>query len=430
MRDLREANPLTPNWLRKLRPRAAGAGRPSRRPGLCAVAVLWVVACSAPAPIGAVAPRALDGALPATVELVETVPIETSLDHPELRDAAVVWLEMVNGASRTIDLAEFYLSNAAGSRLEPVVVALEAAVARGVRVRVLAERKFQKVYPDTLERLAGAKASVRILDLSQVSGGILHAKYFVVDGREAFLGSQNFDWRALEHIYELGVRVRARAAVAQLAQIFEADWARAGGEPAPAAAPVAAAPGEPVLVASPRDLLPAGVPWDLPRLVELIEGARSTVRVQVLTYLASDHGQPWDELEAPLLRAAQRGVKVELLVANWSQRAKTLPGLQQLLRAHRGTLEIRISTIPPWSGGHIPYARVAHAKLLVVDAKRGWVGTSNWERDYFYESRNVGLLVDDPRTAAALERFFSTLWSAPYTRVLGADDKLEAPKID
>lgn len=394
---------------------------------LAAAALFSLGACSAPRG----EPRLPARAAAPWLELVESTPVETTLDHPELRAAAAVWLEMVQGASRSIDLAQFYLSNAPGSRLEPVVVALEEAAARGVRVRVLAERKFQRRYPDTLDRLARAGAAVRLIDLSQVSGGILHAKYFVVDEREAFLGSQNFDWRALEHIYELGARVRAPSAVAQLGQVFAADWARAAGEPPPPAAPIAVPPGEPRLVASPRELLPAGVAWDLPELVALIDSARTTVRVQALTYLASEAEQRWDELEAPLLRAAARGVKVELLLSNWSLGPNTLPGLRQLLRARPGDkLEIRISTIPPWSGGHLPYARVAHAKLLMVDSARGWLGTSNWERDYFYQSRNVGLLLSDGATLALMERFFASLWSASYTRVLGADDEVQAPKID
>jgi phosphatidylserine/phosphatidylglycerophosphate/cardiolipin synthase-like enzyme len=86
--------------------------------------------------------------------LVESVPVETTLDHADIPDAKDVWPEMVKGATRTLDISEFYVSNAPGSRLEPVIQAIEAAADRGVKVRLLAEEKFYKTYPETLERLA------------------------------------------------------------------------------------------------------------------------------------------------------------------------------------------------------------------------------------------------------------------------------------
>ena len=385
--------------------------------------VLAIAACGA-APV----PAARPDAAPA-VELVETIPVETSLDHPDLRDAAEVWLDMIAGAHRSIDLAQFYASNFQPSRLETVVQALEAAIARGVRVRFLAEQGFVKTYPDTLARLARGGASVRHLDLKAVpgAGGILHAKYFVVDDRDAFLGSQNFDWRALEHNYELGARIREPALVAGIAAIFAADWARAGGEPVPELR-VPPPRGPITLVASPPELLPAGVGWDLPRIVQLLDGATATITVEALGYRADLDGAAWDELEAPLLRAAQRGVRVELLLADWSKRPRTIAGLQKLARVPN--IAVRLTTIPMASTGFIPFARVTHAKALVVDGKHGWLGTSNWEKEYFYKSRNLGLLIDDPTLVAQLARFFATLWDSPYAVAVDPGATYTPPRIE
>jgi phosphatidylserine/phosphatidylglycerophosphate/cardiolipin synthase-like enzyme len=408
------------------------------RPRLLAVPAIFVPlvawclaagACGAAPPPAGAAPQASAAPSPAAFELVESVPIETTLDHPDLRDAADVWLDMIAGARTSIDLAQFYASNHQPSRLEPIVAALEAAAARGVRIRFLAELAFVKTYPDTLDRLARAGASVRHLDLKAVpgGGGILHAKYFLVDDRDAFFGSQNFDWRALEHNYELGARVRDPALVGGLAAIFAADWARAGGEPAPdrRAPPTH---GAITLVASPPDLLPAGVAWDLPRIVQLLDGATARITVEALGYRADADGGPWDALEAPLLRAAQRGVHIQLLLADWSKRPRTITGLQKLARVPH--IEIRLTTIPPWSGGFVPFARVTHAKALVVDGKRAWLGTSNWEKDYFTKSSNLGVIIEEPALAAQLATFFATLWQSAYATPIDPDATYTPPRIE
>ena len=57
------------------------------------------------------------------IELVETAPIETTLDHADIPNAADVWLEMIGGAKRSIDLAEFYVSDQAPSKFTPIVEA-------------------------------------------------------------------------------------------------------------------------------------------------------------------------------------------------------------------------------------------------------------------------------------------------------------------
>ncbi len=345
---------------------------------------------------------------PDPVELVESWPLETTLGHADLRTAAVVWPGMINAAQTRIDIAEFYIST--GPRLEPVIAALEQAIARGVRVRVLADSKFSETYPETLDRLAAHGASVRRWKPS--TGGVLHAKYFVIDAREGYLGSQNFDWRSLEQIQELGVRFSVPDDVRALEDIFETDWAQAGGEPRPPA-PKAYSFNGSTLIGSPRELLPDERLWDLPALVKLLDSAKQTIKVQVLTYRADI-----PELRSALDRAFKRGVKIQLLISNWVLRhPENLDGLPG---------EVRILSIPQLPSGFIPFARVAHAKFCVVDGARAWVGTSNWERDYFFKSRNVGLLIDSGPLPRRLDSFFDGDWTSAYA---SSAEKAEKPRV-
>src|SRR5207302_1034457 len=118
-------------------------------------------------------------AAPPALELVESEPVETTLDRPELREAWQVWAEMIARASARLDFAEMYAVDEGTSRLTPIVEAVEKAAARGVRVRFLTSSSFAKTYPQVLAALEQRGVQVRKLDKP-----FLHAKYFVVDGRE------------------------------------------------------------------------------------------------------------------------------------------------------------------------------------------------------------------------------------------------------
>lgn len=379
---------------------------------------------------------------PARIELVETFPVETDLDQPDLRETHEVWRELFDGAQRSIDLAQFYASDRPGSRLSDLVVALEEAAGRGVRVRFLAEARFHETYPETLDRLDAVDGiEVRLFQVAQVMGGVLHAKYLLVDDSTTWIGSQNFDWRSLEHIQELGARVESRKVTATLRSVFDADWALAGGasrEEALAERDLASDfpeeadwNGNPVRITplfSPRDWLPDERLWDLPRIVELVDGARERVRVQLLTYRAVDReGRYFDVLESALRRAAARGVAVELLLADWGKRRGTIEGLQSL-QALEG-VEVRLATVPPASEGFVPFARVIHAKYAVVDGRAAWIGTSNWERGYFHESRNVSLLVEGEAFGARLDEYFEKVWSSELAETVDPGATYEPPRI-
>ena len=400
-------------------------------PGLALLMALLALLVPAP---GAVVQRPV---APPDFEVVTSQPLETTISRAGTRDAAAVWLEMINGARYSLDVAEFYLSSEKGEALEPVVEAVLAAGRRGVNVRVLSDAAMAATYPETLARLQGQRNILtRLFNWKKLTGGILHAKYFIVDGSEAFVGSQNFDWRSLAHIQETGLRIRFPLFAAALKRIFDADWKYSGGDPHAyrdlALLPPLAFPADARLAASLASFNPPGVGNALETLVRLLDGARRMVTVQLLSYsTAAPKGEDGDRfmvIDQALRRAAGRGVSVRMLVADWNLRPPGLDSLRDLARV--SNIEVKFAVIPPASRGFIPYARVVHSKVMRVDDNVCWVGTSNWGYDYFFKSRNVEVILKRPDVARILDEIFLSLWNGPYAQRLDPNKKYSPPRIN
>jgi phosphatidylserine/phosphatidylglycerophosphate/cardiolipin synthase-like enzyme len=278
-----------------------------------------------------------------------------------------------------------------------------------------------------LRRVPGLE--LRIFDLKGVSGGILHAKYFLADGREAVLGSQNFDWRSLSQIHELGVRTTDPALVDRLQEVFEVDWRFALDQHLPAAAPRVITPGPAELVASPPFLSPGTVRPAEDALVQLIGQAGASIQVQLLTYSpVSGKNHYWPALDSALRAAAVRGVKVQLLISDWIYRNRGLAHLKSL--ALIPNVEVRIASIPEAASGHIPFARTIHSKYMVVDGKTLWLGTSNWEEDYFEASRNVEVILREAMLVTQAGEVFRNLWDSAYVQPLDPMKTYTPRKVD
>ncbi|HEY6866596.1 MAG TPA: phospholipase D-like domain-containing protein, partial [Candidatus Eisenbacteria bacterium] len=374
------------------------------------------------------------------VVLVETRPVESTLGNPALPSPVDVWLEMIADARTRLDFEEFYLSTWPGEPTERILAALGAAAARGVRVRLILDARMHRTYPrpaDSLARMPGFE--VRLVDFGRIAGGIQHAKFFVADAGTVFLGSQNLDWRALEHIHELGVRIRDPRVAAEYQRVFDMDWEAAtpaGQAPdttrayraaqvarPPGSIPyrIAQAPGDTLLLwpgFSPRRFIPDTTLWDRDLIVRLIDGARHEVVAQVLTYGIAERGRgPRDDaIDAALRRAAARGVAVRLIVSDWETGSPGLKDLQALARVPG--IEIKLSTVPEWSGGYIPFARVEHLKYAVADTILAWVGTSNWEPGYFHGTRNVSATMRNRALAGEARAVFEASWRAPGAAAL------------
>ncbi|RMO80948.1 Phospholipase D [Pseudomonas syringae pv. philadelphi] len=362
-------------------------------------------------------------------ELVHTVPVGTELQTPDLRAPGDVWRELFNGARERIDIEQFYVADQPGSVMVKVLESLTAAGQRGVKIRFLLEEKGLKLSdPETLERLrAIPNLTLRVLPYARLTGsGIIHAKFFVVDGRQAFIGSQNFDWRSLEHIHETGLRIDEPTVVRQTQAVFDQDWlaqaAIADGKSV--AVPVAptvsgSSPDGNYLVASPQRYNPSGVVDSQAELPRLLAQAKSEVRVQLLDYAPLSYGPDktrpyYAVIDNALRSAAARGVSIKLMVSDWNTGMPEVAYLKSL--ALVPNVQVRIVTLPMAAQGFIPYARVIHSKTMEIDNQIAWVGTSNWLGGYLDNSRNLEVVMHDSKMATRIGLLHAQLWDGPYAK--------------
>ncbi len=375
-------------------------------------------------------------------EIVESVPIETSFDIPDVRNTYEVWLEMINGAKKTLDIEQFYISTEPNEPLEDILQSVISAGKRGVKVRIVADAGMYKTYPQTLDMLGKQKnISVRLIDYRKISGGVQHSKYFIVDGKEVFLGSQNFDWRALKHIFELGFKITDAKAAKIYTDIFEIDWqlsspdsneAKKGIVTKKYSVPLQIVENSDTIKYYPTfssiNHIPDNDLWDETHLVNLIDGAKKELYFHVLTYSPISRGKEYyATLDNALRRAAVRGVKVHVMTSDWSKRKPTIDHLKSL--AVIPNIEVKLSTIPEWSGGFIPFARVDHRKILIIDDDQCWMGTSNWEKSYFYAGRNIGVVVQNLKIVNKLKDIFLKSWNGEYSYNVKPEIEYTPPKI-
>jgi phosphatidylserine/phosphatidylglycerophosphate/cardiolipin synthase-like enzyme len=353
-------------------------------------------------------------------ELVQTAPLETPLHSDDLRSAAEVWTELFDNARREIVIGQFYAVNKPGSAFEKVVEHLAAAGKRGVKIRFLLDQKGVGLSEkSTIEQLkAIPNLELRVLDFSKLTGnGIIHAKYLVVDGVTAYVGSQNFDWRSFEHIHETGLRITDAKVAGQVLAIFNQDWRAQALTAQGLKAPALNAGNEAgdihqgsFLLASPNQYNPAGVGNSEAGLPALLAEAKSEVRIQLLDYAPLSYGPKgtrpyYAVIDNAVRAAANRGVKIKLMVSNWN----------------------RVVTLPVASTGFIPFARVIHSKTMVIDNQVAWVGTSNWSGGYMDLSRNLEIVMRNEKMAQRLAALQEQTWSSPYAQALDINKQYAKP---
>jgi len=384
-------------------------------------------------------------------EIVESVPVATNYGEPGVPRTQDVWLDMIRSARHSIDIAAFYIADKQGSALSPVLDALIERAGAGIRVQLLVDQSFLKTDHEDVDRLRKVPGvEVRVLPVDALTGGVLHAKYMVVDDESVFVGSQNWDWRALDQIHEIGARIRNARFAETFAAAFDFDWqiaehpdlprAAAAAVNAPPFAPVTAEDpvlldgesGDPLIAFpafSPPSLMPGWVTSEEPALVRMIAASQHELCIQVMTFSAIRQYGPkgwWTELDNALRNAAARGVQVHIIVADWALREPMQAYLKSL--AVLPNITVKFSHLPLAPEGFIPYARVEHAKYAVADDRSVYIGTGNWEWSYFHNTVDASVFVQGVGPAKTLTEIFDRDWNGPYVTTLEPGKEFTEPR--
>jgi phosphatidylserine/phosphatidylglycerophosphate/cardiolipin synthase-like enzyme len=176
---------------------------------------------------------------------------------------------------------------------------------------------------------------------------------------------------------------------------------------------------------SPIGWIPDTAQWDERAIVSLINGARSTLTLQFLSYSPFERqGGSYNVIDDAIRGAAKRGVKVRMIVSDWQKGTSAVAALKSLISVPN--IQVAFTVIPEWSGGYISFARVEHCKVIIADSETFWLGTSNCSKSYFHTSRNLGVVVSGKGLASTLTRIFDKSWNSPYKELLTKEGEYKA----
>uniref|UniRef100_A0A2K6SVK0 Phospholipase D family member 4 n=1 Tax=Saimiri boliviensis boliviensis TaxID=39432 RepID=A0A2K6SVK0_SAIBB len=416
--------------------------------------------------------------------LVESIPqdLPSAAGSPFAQPLGQAWLQLLDTAQESVHVASYYWSltgpdigvNDSSSQLgEALLQKLQQLLGRNISLAVATSSPTLARNSTDLQVLASQGAQVRQVPMGRLTGGVLHSKFWVVDGRHIYMGSANMDWRSLTQVKELGAVIYNCSHLAQdLEKTFQTYWVLGAPEAVlpktwpqnfssdfnrfqPFRGLFDGVPTTAYFSASPPVLCPRGRTPDLEALLAVMGSAQDFIYASVMEYFPttrfSHPRKYWPVLDNALRAAAfAKGVRVRLLVgcglntdpamfpylrslqalsnpeANVSVdvvrarssgraggRALLRPGLMRCLCSPK-----RVFIVPVGNHSNIPFSRVDHSKFMVTD-KAAYIGTSNWSEDYFSSTAGVGLVVTQspgarPRVQEQLRLLFERDWSSRY----------------
>ncbi|XP_042337125.1 5'-3' exonuclease PLD3-like, partial [Plectropomus leopardus] len=165
------------------------------------------VSSSHPAPSSSLRlPQAESCSDPCKIVLVESIPegleFNSSTTHPSIFEA---WINLMAEARSSVDIASFYwtLTNEDTGTHEQTayqgetVLKTLAELSGKLSVRIAVNTPQESQPQADLRLLNKSGADIRTVNMRELTSGVLHTKFWVVDKRHIYIGSANMDWRSL-----------------------------------------------------------------------------------------------------------------------------------------------------------------------------------------------------------------------------------------
>ncbi len=273
-------------------------------------------------------------------------------------------IDAINSAKREI-LVEVYLMSD-----KQIIQSLIDAKARGVDVRVMMEQHpfgGGNLNPKTKKALDAAGVST---EWTNPTFALTHEKAIVIDASQAFVMSQNLTTSSFTKNREYDALDTDGADVAEVRNIFIADWQRQSFTP----------PLTTHLIVSPNTSRAA--------LTTLISSAAISIDLET-----EDIN---DEQIINLLIDEEKKVKVELIIPTLVQLQGNVAAAQKLKDNGVG-----VKTISS------PYM---HAKLILVDDSKAYIGSINLSMQSMDENRELGIILTQNDALQTLVSTFASDW--------------------
>jgi cardiolipin synthase len=281
----------------------------------------------------------------------------------------------IESAKHSVWLEMYILSD------RKVMYALEDAANRGVDVRVMLEPHpyGTRAPTETMDQLRAA--GVKVED-SSPSFALTHEKGMIIDGTTAFIMTSNFSRSGLGgyssssnyNNREYDIVDSNPQDVQTIAAIFQADWNRSSVQI-----------NDPNLIVSPVN--------SRSDLTALINSARSTILIESEEMNDSS-------IEQALANAVTHGVKVDVILPAPSGSSGD-SNSQGISTIKSGGVQVR-------EDGSL----YMHAKLIVIDEQKAFVGSENFSAESLDSNRELGIYIADQGVLQTVMQTFEQDWNA------------------